>query len=296
MSFLSEQKNEITEQIPKSACCRRAMLNGIIFSKARILGGETCISLENQRIAEFAATLVKEFFGKDSSISISEKGGRCRQVVFHSPACEKYIIALSSENPVYFAERCANCRQSFLRGVFLACGRMTDPEKQYRLEFAPIARHKILLEYLNDMGISFSITVRRGELIIYTGNSSQAEDFFAAIGMNSTAFLLMNAKIKSEFKNTANRIRNCETNNILKTVSAAARWIDAIEALDRANLLSTLPEELEQTARLRIQFKDYSLARLAAEFTPPISKPGLSHRLNKIVELSENLLGNKDKT
>ena len=104
------------------------------------------------------------------------------------------------------------------------------------------------------------------------------------------AFLLMNSKIEGEFKNSANRVRNCETNNILKTVSASARWVSAIEALDEANLLSTLPDELEKTARLRLEYRDYSLARLAAEFTPPISKPGLSHRLNKIVELSDILL------
>ena len=146
-------------------------------------------------------------------------------------------------------------------------------------------------EYFLGLGMNFSITDRRKEHILYTGNSTVAEDFFAAMGMNSTAFMLMNSKIENDFKNTANRIRNCETNNILKTVSASARWVEAIEALERAGLLSTLPEELEKTARLRLQFRDYSLARLAAEFTPPISKPGLSHRLNKIVEISESMLG-----
>ena len=152
-----------------------------------------------------------------------------------------------------------------------------------------MGKRKIFLLF-SEIGLNFSMAQRRGESVIYTENSSAIEDFFAAAGMNSTAFLLMNSKIESEFKNSANRVRNCETNNIMKTVSASARWVSAIEALDKANLLSTLPEELEKTARLRLQFRDYSLTRLAAEFTPPISKPGLSHRLNKIVELSESLL------
>ena len=114
--------------------------------------------------------------------------------------------------------------------------------------------------------------------------------------MNATTFLLMNSKIESEFKNTANRIRNCETNNIIKSISASAKFVEAIEALESANLLSTLPEELEKTARLGLQYKDYSLARLAAEFTPPISKPGLSHRLNKIYDIYTSLVENKEKT
>jgi DNA-binding protein WhiA len=140
--------------------------------------------------------------------------------------------------------------------------------------------------------MSFLRTKRRSEDIIYTSNSNLLEDFFATIGLNSLTFLLINSKIENEFKNTANRIRNCETNNIDKTISASLKWVNAIEALEKANLLSTLPEELEKTARLRLEYKDYSLARLAAEFSPPISKPGLSHRLNKILEIYENLLKN----
>jgi len=294
MSFLNDRKKEITDQQYKSACCRRALLFGILFSKGVLSDAEIHISLENADICSYAATLIKEFYNKDATIIIPKTGGRRRTLVFSSPSAERYISSIDSGNAEYFSEKCAGCRSSFLRGVFLASGRMTDPVKQYRLEFAPVARHDTLQEILSENGLSFSLAKRRSELVLYTGNSTTAEDFFAEIGMNSTAFLLMNSKIESDFKNTANRIRNCETNNILKTVSAAARWIDAIEALDRANLLSTLPEELERTARMRIAFKDYSLARLAAEFSPPISKPGLSHRLNKIVELSESLLGKKD--
>ena len=103
----------------------------------------------------------------------------------------------------------------------------------------------------------------------------------------------MNSKIEKDIKNSAQRVANCEMNNILKTVDAAAKYVHAIESLERANLLSTLPEELEKTARMRLLYRDYSLARLAAEFTPPISKQGLSHRLNKILEIYENTLGGK---
>ena len=294
MSFSDDIKKEITDQQYKSSCCRRALLNGIMFSRANVWGGEIAINLENERLCGYSSGLIREFFNKDAEVSMPRSGGRRRLLAFKSPAAERYISSIESGSCEYFTQKCPSCRSAFLRGVFLASGRMTDPKKQYRLEFAPSARFQLLHEYFTENDLSFSISERRSEKVIYTGNSTTAEDFFAAVGLNSTAFLLMNSKIEGEFKNTANRIRNCETNNILKTVSAAARSIDAIEALESANLLSTLPDELEMTARLRIQFKDYSLARLAAEFSPPISKPGLSHRLNKIVELSESLLGKKD--
>jgi DNA-binding protein WhiA len=104
----------------------------------------------------------------------------------------------------------------------------------------------------------------------------------------------MNNKIEKDLKNTANRQSNCELYNIQKTVTASGRVLNAINALKDANLLSTLPEELENTAQLRLKYPDYSLARLASVFTPPISKPGLSHRLNKIVEFAEKVLVGKD--
>lgn len=294
MSFLYELKNQILTQPYKSACCRRSMLNGIIFAKGQVINGEVSVALENLEAIQYTVTLVKEFFSKDTEPSTSLKGGRRRVLSFVSPACLRYLDGVTNKGLPLFSEKCDDCKSAFLRGVFLACGRVTNPKKRYRLELAPVDTSiDILRELLIGLGVEFSITDRRAERILYTGNSGALEDFFALIGMNTTAFLLMNSKIENEFKNNANRIRNCETNNIAKTVSAASKCIEAIEALERANLLSTLPEELEKTARLRLLYRDYSLARLAAEFTPAISKPGLSHRLNKIMEMSEKILSDK---
>ncbi len=294
MTFLNEIKEQIISQPYKNPCCKRAMLDAILLTKGKCVMADVEISISPDVPSEFITSLIKDCFGKDADISVSPNGGRARIYRFHSPAAERSFSALADKGDSFFVPRCQSCESAFLRGVILACARITDPTKRYRFELAPTNSHHLLAAFLSNLGLNFSETERRGEHIIYTGNSSIIEDFFAAAGMNSTAFTLMNAKIESEFKNAANRIRNCEMNNIIKTVSAAGKVINAIEALDRANLLSSLPEDLEKTARLRLQFQDYSLARLAAEFTPPISKPGLSHRLNKIVELSERLVGNSE--
>ena len=179
---------------------------------------------------------------------------------------------------------------NFLKGIFLACGRVSDPEKQYNLEFALSERIEKLDVFLNSIGISLKHIRRRNEEILYSKHSGVVEDFFAAAGMNTTAFDLMNSKIENEIRNNVNRVRNCETNNILKAVSSSMKQIAAIEELERANLLSTLPEELEVTARLRLNHKDLSLAQLSSISVPPISKSGISHRLNKIIDISSRLL------
>ena len=106
-------------------------------------------------------------------------------------------------------------------------------------------------------------------------------------------FAITNTQIEREFLNNTNRIVNCETNNIGKAVSASAKQIEAIKALEAHNLLSSLPEELEYTARLRLKNDTLSLSQLSKIFTPPISKSGLSHRLSKLIEISEQMLKDK---
>ena len=290
MSFSSEQKTEIITQSYKSACCRRALLHGIIFTKAKVQNNEIVLALESNESASFFGKLCFEFFGKTPNISTSSSGGRRRILSFFSPACERYISEIESNDSKNFIQKCQYCKMNFLKGIFLACGRVSDPEKQYNLEFAPSERIEKLDVFLNSIGISLKHIRRRNEEILYSKHSGVVEDFFAAAGMNTTAFDLMNSKIENEIRNNVNRVRNCETNNILKAVSSSMKQIAAIEELERANLLSTLPEELEVTARLRLNHKDLSLAQLSSISVPPISKSGISHRLNKIIDISSRLL------
>jgi DNA-binding protein WhiA len=290
MSFSSERKEEIIAHQYKSQCCRKALLYGVLIAKGSASDDVVTIALESRETINYISGLIKEMFNKEPELHIPPKGGRAKFLNFKSSACARHIAQLESENAVLYNEKCSGCKAAFLSGIFLASGRVVNPEKRYRLEFAPLFRRERIKNFFLEQEMPLSEADRRGEKILYSGNSSVSEDFFAAIGLNSTAFLLMNSKIVNEFKNSANRIRNCETNNIEKTVSASARWVAAIEELEKANLLSSLPEELEKTARLRLEYKDYSLSRLAAEFSPPISKPGLSHRLNRIVEIAESLL------
>ena len=111
--------------------------------------------------------------------------------------------------------------------------------------------------------------------------------------MNKTVFSVIYAKINREGRNSANRISNCETRNITRAVDASQRHQSAINDLIEANMLSSLPDELEKTARLRIQNSSLSLSQLASVAVPPITKSGLSHRLNKIVQYAEQKLGKK---
>lgn len=295
MSFSSEQKLKIINDLYKNPCCRRAFLNGIFSSRAIVSGGRIEITLEKNEYCDFASKLISEFYGKVPESFSSQTGGRCKKVKFDSKAAIKYIYSIEEGGELFFS-KCPGCSAAYFRGVFLACGTISDPKKQYLLEFSPYKNTEKIAEKLSELSFSPRIINRRERKVISFKKATEIEDLCGFIGLTDAMFEMTNTQIEREFFNNANRAVNCETNNIGKSVSASGKQIEAIEALMEHNLLSSLPDELEYTARLRIKNDGLSLAQLSKQFTPPISKSGLSHRLAKIIEISEQLLRNKKKS
>lgn len=292
MSFSIEQKYEIIGSPIKQQCCKRALLHGILSAAGSIANDKIVVPVFDKKIAEYIQRAIFEAFNKEADITTRKAGGRGFLLSFTSNSALKYIADFENRS-IIFQEKCPSCLSYYLRGVFLASGRITDPEKQYLLELAIDGNTDIFMEYLESLGLNPKLTVKSGKRVIYFKNSTSIEDFLALSGLNSTAFTLMNEKIQSEIRNNVNRISNCETNNIERAVSASIYQITLIERLIEKGLISQLSPELEETARLRLLYRDYSLSQLAAVFTPHISKPGLSHRLKKITTMAEQLLEGK---
>ena len=289
MSFSSEQKSRIIQEQIKTNCCKKAFLTGIVLSRGAIVEGELEIRVESRIIAEYISSLLLQSFAKETLISTLPGGGRGYRVKFSSRSLEKMLEEfLSGGNP--FQEKCPQCLSHYLRGIFVGSGRITDPTKQYLLEFVPKNEVDRFVEYFDELGFMPRLSVKPRETVIYFKNSSSIEDFLALAQLNDAAFALMNAKIQGELRNSANRVANCEMNNTNKAVSASAEQISVISQLVDTGLISQLPDELKMTAELRLLHSDLSLAQLAALITPYISKPGLSHRLKKINEIGKELL------
>lgn len=290
MSFSQERKMELISQPIKSSQNRRALLNGIFFAKGLLCGEKISISLENDETVRFTSRLIKEFFGQE----IKEDGGasgRRRLFSFCSKGAAKFFHLI--ENGEEFISSESEEYQYFLRGIVIASARITDPDKEYLLEFASVRPFE-LMSFFSDNGIVTYMSERKRETLLYIKQNAMLEVFYAAAGMNGMLFTLINSKIKSGISNETNRITNCELNNINKAVSAAQRQIEAIRIIEEANLFSTLPEELLETAHLRMKYQDLSLTQLALVAVPKISKSGLSHRLNKIMEIAEKIKAKKE--
>ena len=294
MSFSSAQKEEIMEQTPRSVCCRRAFLNGVLASRAIVAGDKIEVFFDSREGAEYISNLVREQYAKMPDIQSSAAGGRRFTVSFSSVSLHKKLYAFSSFSD-FFEKKCGGCEGAFLRGIFFASGKLSNPEKQYSLEFSPASRHTELFEHFLAIGLSPKLSLRKDKPVVYFRKSTEIEDFLASAAMNNAVFAIMNIKIEHEIRNNVNRVVNCETNNLGRAGQASAKIVKLISRLMDAGLLSLLPEELEITARLRYENPEFSLSRLAAVHTPAISKPGLSHRLKRIEKIAKEALRCDDK-
>jgi len=187
--------------------------------------------------------------------------------------------------------KCQSCMQAFISTAFLCCGTMTDPEKSYNLEF--LSTRHYLSQQLEAMLAEHDFhphrALRKGANTIYIKAADHIEDLLTFMGAGGAAMRIMNQRLYNEMRNKTNRLSNCETANLGKSVQAAVQVQLAIEKLQAAGAMNTLPENLRQTAKLRMQYPDLPLAKLAQKFDPPVSKAGLSHRMKKIQEAAARL-------
>jgi DNA-binding protein WhiA len=183
-------------------------------------------------------------------------------------------------------------RKAYLRGAFLAGGSISNPEGNYHLEI--IASDKVLASDLcqifHNFGLNAKISRRKKFQVVYLKESDHIFDFLALIGAHQAVLEFENIRILKEMRNQVNRIVNCETANLNKTVDAAVRQLENIRLIERTIGLKALPENLQEIARLRLEFPDSSLKELGEHLQPKVSKSGVNHRLRKIDEIAEKIL------
>lgn len=180
------------------------------------------------------------------------------------------------------------CRQSFLRGAFLAGGSVMEPSSGYHLEFvtdhSAVSREVEAL--LIEMGFRPGSSSRGGRYITYFKNSGAIEDLLTTLGAPVAAMAVMSEKISKSMTNTVNRRINCDEANSDKTVAAAEKQLEAIRRLRDRGALEGLPEKLRDTAYLRLENPELSISQLAEACVPPVTKSCLSHRLRRIAALA----------
>lgn len=293
MSFSTEVKNELCRVSMQRVCCTRAEAYGALLHASAFSHKEIRLNTENAAVARrLQALLQRAFFVVCEPQRVGQKhqliltGAEQIGRIFDALGYDRKSHITYHLNRNVLEEDC--CIASFLRGAFLMAGTVAGPDKKSHLELKT-ARQSLAGEetsLLLDLGLSPKQMRRASAHILYFKDGTSVEDFLTRIGAPRAAMELMEAKVEKNIRNTINRQVNCETANLVKAADASARQIAAIRVVLGTRGEEGFPENLRETVRLRLEYPTDSLAELAQRFDPPLSKPGLSHRLRKITELA----------
>ncbi|MGN0372119.1 MAG: DNA-binding protein WhiA [Enterocloster sp.] len=312
MSFSSRVKEELSRQIPGARHCRIAETAAILSlcGKVKISASDRFsieIHTENVAVARKYFTLLKKTFNINTDVSIRQGGKLSRSRTYivavrdHEDALRvlqavKLINAqgevgenFSLMSNVIVQNAC--CRRAFIRGAFLAAGSITDPEKNYHFEIAcaAMAKARQLQGIMAAFGIDAKIVLRKKYYVVYVKEGSQIVDILNVMEAPVALMELENIRILKEMRGNVNRQVNCETANINKTVSAAVKQTEDIRYIRDTIGLESLPENLQEMARVRLERPEATLKELGEALDPPVGKSGVNHRLRKLSLMAEDL-------
>jgi DNA-binding protein WhiA len=311
MSFSTDTKNELARILPEERSVAVAELAAIVKSAGSLqIAGYKKINLkiltELNSIARKVFKLLKNNFDINTTISINknqmlkrnnsyvltvtdEMGATelLRELGMLEPGDGFFTVDKVPEKLVEQDE----CKRAFLRGAFLGGGSISDPDKSYHMEFVTNSEEFAisLKDLINSIGLNSKIVPRKSNYIVYLKESEQISDLLSVIGAHNALLSLQNTKILKEMRNNVNRIVNCETANLSKTVNAAVRQVEDINLIQRTIGISNLPNNLQEIAQIRVEYEDMTLKELGEMLDPPIGKSGVNHRLRKIGEIAEGL-------
>jgi len=184
------------------------------------------------------------------------------------------------------------CKKAYLRGAFLAGGSVNNPEgSSYHLEISSMYEEhcKALVDLANRFHLNARFIERKKGFILYIKEGEKIIEFLNIIGAHQALFKFEDVRIMRDMRNSVNRIVNCETANLNKTIGAAVRQIDNIKLLAKEVGLHNLPDKLREVAEVRLQHPDINLKEVGDLLKGQVSKSGVNHRLRKLDELAEKI-------
>ncbi|MDY0408871.1 DNA-binding protein WhiA [Virgibacillus soli] len=307
MSFASEIKKELTT-IESDPCCIEAELAALIRMNGVISLSQQNYTLdvqtENAAIARRIYVLIKSKYNepvellvrrkmklKKNNVYIVRMKNGVKQILQELEILEDPYVFLRSISKRFTKEVC--CRRAYLRGAFLAGGSVNNPEtSSYHLEiFNMYEEHNhALCALLNTFDLRARELQRRNGFIVYIKEAEKITEFLNIIGAHNALFKFEDVRIVRDMRNSVNRLVNCETANLNKTIGAAFRQIENIRFIKQTVGLEALPEKLQEIATVRLEHDNVTLKELG-ELIPSgkISKSGVNHRMKKIDEFAESI-------
>lgn len=297
MSFSQDVKNALCE-VNVSGCCRLAECYGLLLFNRAFSYKEISLLTEHETTAERCVKTIKTTFGFTPKIEQKQALNGMYKVSVDNEINRKKLMIGFGYNPNDIMKTINTslvgrdcCAASFIRGAFLACGGMSDPKKEYHLEFS-ISDFMLADQFYNFLkkrGFNPRKSLREKNNVIYFKESNALEDILTTMGAANFSLEIMGIKIVKDMRNRANRMSNCDTANIAKTVEAAIVQKNAINKLIDKGRFEALPDNLKLVAELRLRNPDASLSKLVELSGGSITRSGINHRMQKLVSLANEL-------
>ena len=281
MSFSSEVKEELSKlsNLANKSCVKAELYGYLITGNISENKGSLKFSTENQyNINRFSKLLNNlniskydiNIVGKNYSITISKDGSKALNDLY-----KLYNIDEPEE-------------KGFVRGAFLGGGSINDPKNKYHIEVILKTEEYAnkVLNILNKYDINFKILNNGNKCLIYSKDGEEISKFLAFIEASKSVLKFEEIRVYRDMRNNINRIVNCETANLSKTVDAAVKQIDAINRLKKNGKFNDLPDNLREIADLRLANPEASLTELGQMLKEPIGKSGVNYRLNTIIKMA----------
>ncbi|GAA0078993.1 DNA-binding protein WhiA [Clostridium sp. CTA-5] len=311
MSFSSKVKGEICRYSDMSKEEALAEISAIMKVSGTIAFSGSGLSFkmttENPSSARLIFTLLKEHFDIHSKLMVKKSNSLKKNNIYmvvisadmgvkellHETGILKEIDGVMNldyrinQDMVKTEEE----KRAYIRGAFIGGGSISNPERTYHLEFVTHSEEYAidLKDLINTFNLNSKVIQRKSSFIIYIKEGEQIVDLLNIIGAHTSLLELENIRIMKEMRNNVNRLVNCETANLSKTVNAAVRQVESIRLIQNKIGLQRLPKNLREVAELRLNYPEESLKELGEMLDPPVGKSGINHRLRKIEKIAEEL-------
>ncbi|MCL6612494.1 MAG: DNA-binding protein WhiA [Peptococcaceae bacterium] len=309
MSFSAQTKNELARVADVKNCCKTAELSALfrMDGSIQISGRQVYINIrnENAAVARKIFSLIREIFGVQPEVLVQRKSKLRKNNVYMVRVPPRDMtgeilvaLGLMDENrrlqdrisPDFLKREC--CRRAYLRGTFLGGGSVNSPGGgTYHLEVITNSEShaRDIRRLFRRFKLDAKINSRKNWYVIYLKESEQIVSCLNIMGAHQALLDFENKRIMKDMKNQVNRLVNCETANLNKTVNAAVQQLESIRRIKASMGLDKLPPSLRQVAEARINNPHASLRELGEMLDPKVGKSGVSHRLRKIEELARKV-------
>jgi len=278
MSFSTELKEELskTENLSNKEAVKYELLGYLISSNITEEKNKIKFSTENEYNINRFSRLLSNMGINNYDIAIQGK-------LFVITANKKDLNTIE-----YVEELNMDQIKWLIKGTYLGAGSINNPENKYHLEtgFSQKEDAEKVIEYLKLFDIKSNMIEKNNQYAIYIKDGEEISKFLALLGANKAVIKYEEIRVQREMNNKINRIVNCETANLNKTINASIEQIEAIKKLKDSGKFEKLDEPLKEIAELRVQNPNASLIELGKMLQKPVGKSGVNYRLKKIMEIA----------